>query len=524
MPNLVAKVDQLTVIQKNSPLRALVLDDSEDCLALTRMILEEGGFEVKCIEDPMELIDAAFEFRPEIFLLDYHLPNADGVELAKMLRQEESFISTPIFFLTGNTNEMTTRRMMLEGANKVFSKPVDPTDLVESTQVSALSYRNQSIHNEYFGMLDPITGLHNEHYFTGELDSVCRDKSKRERKYLIAIEITNINSFCEALVQSLNGGDYSAQDESILLTACAAAIPIQNTGSESLRIVDALCRQTALVKSQGYHVKIKREKKHDEKETNYWLKQLGIAIEHHNIFLNYQPIISLANDESNRFEVLVRLKDEENRTISPSKFYHSATLHGIDKYIDRWVITNSIKYLKTAKDKNQVLFIKIPKNSIDSEGFGPWLDKILIKSELPANKLIFEFSENDVKYSMVAMKHLIRKIDCHGFQCALEHFGKHEKSADILDMLPVSYVKFDKSVTHNIFQRAARQKELEKMLKSKPLISVEKMASYIESPESLVYIASKGFSLVQGNLLQEPMQTPNYDELVMDAMKLPYNY
>jgi DNA-binding response OmpR family regulator len=81
--------------------RILLVDDEPDVTMLFKHRLEqEGYYEVLQANDTSDILDVAREFMPDLIILDIMMPDLDGTEVAEQLRDDSTFMSTPIIFLT----------------------------------------------------------------------------------------------------------------------------------------------------------------------------------------------------------------------------------------------------------------------------------------------------------------------------------------------------------------------------------------------------------------------------------------
>src|SRR5581483_5172986 len=78
----------------------LVVDDSPDNLVLVRILLECAGFEVRTAAEAAEAFHVLGTFRPSLILMDLQLPEVDGLELTRRLRQDPQWVGTPIVALS----------------------------------------------------------------------------------------------------------------------------------------------------------------------------------------------------------------------------------------------------------------------------------------------------------------------------------------------------------------------------------------------------------------------------------------
>ncbi|MEL6551591.1 MAG: response regulator [Pseudomonadota bacterium] len=109
-----------------SPL-ILHVDDDEDILWVTSLALESvGGLAMVQCDSGFKALDLAREHRPNLFLLDVMMPEIDGVETLKRLREIEGFENTPAIFLTAKASRENIQALMDAGAIAVLPKPFDP--------------------------------------------------------------------------------------------------------------------------------------------------------------------------------------------------------------------------------------------------------------------------------------------------------------------------------------------------------------------------------------------------------------
>ncbi len=83
-------------------IRLLAVDDDETICQLLQQTLEESGdFEVRTCTEGSRALAEALAFRPDVIILDIHMPDKDGTEIAAELREEKTTRAIPIVFLTG---------------------------------------------------------------------------------------------------------------------------------------------------------------------------------------------------------------------------------------------------------------------------------------------------------------------------------------------------------------------------------------------------------------------------------------
>jgi DNA-binding response OmpR family regulator len=100
-----------------------VIEDDADLLALLKYNLEREGFQVAGSDRGGGAIELCLRERPDLVLLDIMLPDADGLEICKLLRHHPQLARTPVIFLTARASE-ADRIIGLElGGNDYIVKP-----------------------------------------------------------------------------------------------------------------------------------------------------------------------------------------------------------------------------------------------------------------------------------------------------------------------------------------------------------------------------------------------------------------
>jgi len=109
--------------------RILVVDDNMDSAESLAMLLTLAGNETHAAFDGLEAVEAAATFRPDVILLDIGLPELNGYDVARQIREQPWGQKMVLVALTGWGQEDDRRRAQEAGFNHHFTKPVDPAAL-----------------------------------------------------------------------------------------------------------------------------------------------------------------------------------------------------------------------------------------------------------------------------------------------------------------------------------------------------------------------------------------------------------
>ncbi len=139
---LSVKIDEKIAKNTVRSYRVLVVDDDEFFLSFFDAVLSSAGMHVRSLMDPTEILDAIKKFKPELILTDLYMPQCNGIEMAKVIRQNNLYVEIPIVFLSSETEMQKQLGAMETGADDFLTKPIDPEKLIASISARAERYRN----------------------------------------------------------------------------------------------------------------------------------------------------------------------------------------------------------------------------------------------------------------------------------------------------------------------------------------------------------------------------------------------
>jgi PAS domain S-box-containing protein len=111
--------------------RVLIADDNRDAAETLAMLLRLEGHEVRVVHDGKQALAAFHELNPEVVLLDIGMPELDGYEVARQVRQGTLGRAVTLVAVTGWGQESDKARALAAGFNHHFTKPVAPERLIE---------------------------------------------------------------------------------------------------------------------------------------------------------------------------------------------------------------------------------------------------------------------------------------------------------------------------------------------------------------------------------------------------------
>ena len=107
-------------------IRILVVDDEPDVVEILRYNLMKSGFDVVCAYSGLQALEFATSETPDLIIMDIRMPELNGIETCRQMRQIDSLKEIPVLFLTADSDEYTTMSAFDAGASHFITKPIKP--------------------------------------------------------------------------------------------------------------------------------------------------------------------------------------------------------------------------------------------------------------------------------------------------------------------------------------------------------------------------------------------------------------
>jgi diguanylate cyclase (GGDEF)-like protein len=140
--------------------RVLVIEDSPTNAHAIRHTLESNGITVEILHDPVESLETIRHFQPDLILMDMYLPECTGVDVARVIRLHDEFLSIPIVYLSSETNVALQVEALRLGGDQFLTKPFNPVLLnavVKSKIDRYRSLRASMLNDSLTGLLNHIS-------------------------------------------------------------------------------------------------------------------------------------------------------------------------------------------------------------------------------------------------------------------------------------------------------------------------------------------------------------------------------
>ncbi|WP_168204124.1 EAL domain-containing protein [Aliikangiella coralliicola] len=286
--------------------------------------------------------------------------------------------------------------------------------------------------------------------------------------------------------------------------------PLQTSIERILSMADTAC---FMAKDQGRNrICVFTESDKDiqlRQHEMHWISTLTKALKSGSFFLSYQKIHNnIRPNAPLHYEILLRMKAQDGRIVSPASFLPAAERYNLAPSIDRWVIITYFQWLSSHPQhmqKLEVASINLSVSSIEEKSFKDFLIHAFNEYAIAPDKICFEITESMAITRLDNTIKFIKTFKSMGCHFALDDFGTGFSSYAYLKDLPVDYVKIDGFFVRNIVNDAVDLVMVKSINEVAQTIGIKTVAEYVESYEVQKLLQATGIEYSQGYYIHKPM-------------------
>lgn len=330
-------------------------------------------------------------------------------------------------------------------------------------------------------------------------------------------EQTNLLDCMMRLAAAVEGHISEVEGKSVTAEISQGAVQIDENSPDSDELIqraEKILSESRKRDANRYGIYVPVEGEMSQKQIDkLWHERLLNAMVENRLSLEFQPIVSLHGDEGERYEVYVRLRDENGEIVPPMEFLPSAERSGVASDIDRWLIRSALEKLSAIRKegRNTTMFIKLSAGSLQDEELVIWLAEIVRETRVPPASVVFQISENVITAYLKQAKALARQLQELHCKLTIEEFGTGLKPFQLLKLVPPDYLKISATLMENIGQDNENQEAVRTLSDTAHSMNKETIAPYVEDAGTLSVLWGIGVNYIQGDFLQEPSESMEYD-------------
>ena len=569
LPMLLEALDNRVLKPLNQ--RILIVDDHLPTAREVARWLESRGMVIQVLAQPPQILPALRHFQPNLLILSLDLKDINGLDLAQAIQQHELFHELPLVLMSTQPDMSQRLSATSLSGEALLGKPPNPELLFAA--VARRLRQGRGLHHKFSQLShrDTVSGLYNRPYFLAYLERVLvATAANTQSAAIMLITLDNLRGLesqdvaaadevieqAAKRLQAILGPDVIAarfgdavftillgfsSQEALPTTAQAVqtaletdayrlasvhfqlrtsigisiASPDLHEAAVLIQQADLACGMAREGKDARIHVHHAQSVEQDttNPQQRRLLEEIREAVQQQRMNLLFQPIVSLRGDTTERYEVLLRMRNREGWELLPETVFSLVKRHRIGMVLDRWVIAHSIRVLRERQMRGQavVLFINLSPTIVQDQELLNWLEGGLRKTGVPAARLVFEMTETTAQLYQANFQPFLNQIKELGCGISLDHFSGHGRSQALAQALRADYVKLDARFAHNLLNDKARQQELSELTRTLSALGMTIIVTGIEDAMTLPVLWSCGIDYVQGFFLQRPHTDMSYD-------------
>ncbi len=233
-----------------------------------------------------------------------------------------------------------------------------------------------------------------------------------------------------------------------------------------------------------------------------WAARINNALEDGRFEIFRQLIQPLHGHESGlHYELLLRMRDEQGKVVTPDQFITAAERYNIMPSIDRWVIEHVFRWLVSEADEREKLAlcsINLSGQSLSDDKFLPFVIDRLHRSGIDGSKICFEITETAAVASFSQANRFIQALKDLGCKFALDDFGTGLSSFGYLKNFPVDFLKIDGSFVKDLLHDPIDREMVRSINEIGHLTGKRTIAEFAENQEIVDMLRGLGVDYAQG--------------------------
>jgi diguanylate cyclase (GGDEF)-like protein len=236
------------------------------------------------------------------------------------------------------------------------------------------------------------------------------------------------------------------------------------------------------------------------------IERIRAALRDDRFVLHAQPIVGVAGDGLDSYELLLRMVDLDGTLIPPGDFLPAAEYLGLMAEVDHWVVRRGIEMLaeEQAAGRRTRFSLNLSGSAFTDPELPETIRRLLADADVPPSRLTFEITETTAISDITTARRFVDALRAIGCRFAIDDFGSGTASFLYLKHLHIDYLKIDGSIItklQGVSSDAYFVKAIVDMCKG---LGIETVAEYIENEQLLDMVRQSGVDFAQGFYIGRP--------------------
>ncbi|PIE83293.1 MAG: hypothetical protein CSA09_02135 [Candidatus Contendobacter odensis] len=550
--------------------RVLIVNSRSNDAREMAGVLEAAGVTPKVLVQPLQILQEIHHFRPDLLLIDLDIKETSGSDLARAVSQNRECETLPMILMCFPVDLPDYIKNLKVAGASLMTKPISLDYLAWEVKQRLHHARATRVKLNLLTDNDPVSGLYNRRWFLALLEREMEGLGLRTKSQAVLfVTIDNLREIRDSsgvavademvgqaatrLRRLLNGdypaarfsdtifailmpdrvdddlldmarlvrekletGFYKVDAHALLLHISIGGAAVTAYGEDYLTLIqraESACSLAREARNERIYLQKSIGEQADDQQVSsriHMLKQVRQIIERGRLWLMFQPVVSMRGDTNERYEVLLRLRDDEGNTLEAGSVFGAVYDHELGLALDRWVINHALEMLR-GRQLTTTLFIKVLPATLRDQSLRTWLSGKLNSSQVDAQQIVFSVAELSARQNMNDMLAFLRCVKMLGCGFCLDRFGRGEDSLHLLRNLGADYVKLDMHFVNRLAKDKGKQEQLASLVEMLDELGVATVVGGVEDVDTMPILWSLGIDLIQGFFLQQPDREMSYD-------------
>ncbi len=256
-------------------------------------------------------------------------------------------------------------------------------------------------------------------------------------------------------------------------------------------------------------------------ETDLWR-----AIERDELYLEYQPIVSLQTGKIAGFEALLRWQHPSLGVVPPSDFIAVAEETGLIIPIGTWILEEAARQVRRWKDNLQIdpdvfISVNLSAKQFMKTDFASEVRRIINTMEISPACIKLEITESMVMDKVESTITMLKQLQEIGVETSLDDFGTGYSSLSYLPRFPISTLKVDRSFVNSMSENNENLEIVRTIVMLAHNLRMKVIAEGVESSDQIAHLRRMNCEYAQGFYFSRSLSADEATPLVADGNVYP---
>jgi EAL domain-containing protein (putative c-di-GMP-specific phosphodiesterase class I)/CheY-like chemotaxis protein len=545
------------------PFRVLIAEDDPSQATFAEGVLAGTGMQTLIVDQPSAVITAMEAFRPDLVLMDLHMPGLDGLAITHRIRTHEQLMGTPVVFLTGDPDPERQYEALAGGADDFLSKPIRPRHLVAAVLSRVQRARRLAQKRTRPTAVNPLTGLLER----GDLIDLLGDALRPDGRHgaLLFVEVAGAERLRERLgyaayealmidagrhIHALAHDHQVARLNDNAFVILATALPGADVGAFAGKLRDGLAQRSFGEGQEAVHLRASigvamldsgfadagaaldgaeralraarvaatgiadyvAQSPAAPEQAQSAADQVREALAENRFELAYQPVVAVVGGDEPQYQTLLRLRGNDGHLRTAAQFLPALDNSALLAEIDHWVLERVLDTLQSRYHDRRPLRLFVPQSprSLSRDDYADWLLGALEVHGLPGNALVIDLSLADALIHTVTLQQFGRRMTGAGVQFCLSQYQQDDEAEALLSQLPLGYLRLSPRYANAQASPTLRD-EMRGVIDRAHRKGLLVIGHQIEDPQAAANLWISGIDFIQGNLVQRASGDLEFD-------------